>query len=1331
MSDEISARNVSKFNGTNFQSWKFQVNALFVAHGIRDIVDGSRVKPEGVGQDIARWIKDNAKAMFLISTTIESEQLEPLLVCVTAKEMWEKLTSVHEQKSASNKLLLTTRLYEYRMSPGDSIIQHVAKVQNMAAQLLDVGEPVSDLTIVAKILASLSSKYAAFQTAWDSVSPEQQTLNNLQERLIREEARLTAEDERPGAFSAYKKNAAKKNDAKNATGKSQRSDWRKDVECYKCKKRGHFARECRSKKNENQNGSAGKDTRDCAFVAEKHRQQSKMCDKSNTKLLDSAINEVRNARSEDVWITDSGASRHITRRRDWFSEYRVLTNGGTISLGDNKECKIVGEGTVLIEKCVNDEWRNARIENVLYVPEMKKNLFSVGMCTTRGLEVLFKGDYVNIHGDNELLAFGVKQENEIYRMVFRVKNARSNIQANASTSDLRVWHERLGHLNFRTLREMVNKNLVNGVQLSEKHDVFCEPCQIGKSQRKVFNKVRERAATKPGEVFHTDVCGPMSVESLGGARYYVLFKDDATSFRFVYFLRHKSDVVEKLKMLDKMVENKCGRRIRVLRSDNGREYQNKSLDHYLKSRGIQRENSAPYTPEQNGKAERDNKTIVQKARTMLHAKSLPLRLWAEAVNTAVYLMNRSGSSSTPEEKTPYELWIGQKPNLKHLRVFGSTAFVHIPKQMTTKLEPRSKKMLFVGYDGESSNYRVFEPVSKKVSVSRDVVFNETVGSTKSVVRNEDDEEIIFPNVEEVDERTEDADEREEEDEFQEATEEVADMEVQELQQETSQRTLRDRANLRAPTRYESNVAEYNVPLTYSEATESADAPQWIDAINSELKAHQENGTWSLVERNPGVKTIDSKWVFKLMRNPEGDVYRYKARLCARGFLQQRGVDYNETFAPVVRYDSIRVLLALVAAEDLELAQFDIQTAFLHGQLEEEIYMEVPEGLSGEKQSKSARKSAVCKLNKSLYGLKQAPRCWNKKFSAFLHEFCFKETEADQCIFVGNVGNESVYLALFVDDGLIAAKSLDTLDIMLGRLSETFKITIGDTSMFVGMQIKRDRAKQKLFIHQSAYAKRIVSKFKMSEAKKASVPIDPNVVLYPVLENDKKVENVPYREAVGSLMFLAVVSRPDIAFAVNTVSKFLNNHNDEHWRAVKRIISYVSGTIEYGIEYFCSEKACELIGYSDADYANDIETRRSTTGYLFELANGPVTWCSQRQKLVTLSTTESEYVAASVASREAIWLRKLLKDIRPQCEKATVIFVDNQSAIKLVKNPEFHKRTKHIDVRYHYIREKVNAKEIKVEYVPSELQKADIFTKALTKEKFKRLCSSMNVIEYPT
>ena len=230
-------------------------------------------------------------------------------------------------------------------------------------------------------------------------------------------------------------------------------------------------------------------------------------------------------------------------------------------------------------------------------------------------------------------------------------------------------------------------------------------------------------------------------------------------------------------------------------------------------------------------------------------------------------------------------------------------------------------------------------------------------------------------------------------------------------------------------------------------------------------------------------------------------------------------------------------------------------------------------------------------------------------------------------------------------------------------------------------------------------------------------------------NDYEIEteNVPYREAVGSLMFLAIVSRPDIAYSVNLVSKYLNKHNSEHWGAVKRIFAYLKGTLDYGIEYCSGGSNLNLVGYSDADFAGDVETRRSTSGFLFELAGGPVTWSSQRQKLVTLSTTESEYVAASSACKEAVWLRKLLRNLNCGSEKATVIFVDNQSAIRLVKNPEYHKRTKHIDIRYHFIREKSEAKEIAVEYVPSELQKADIFTKALTKQRFKSLCESMRVL----
>lgn len=343
----------------------------------------------------------------------------------------------------------------------------------------------------------------------------------------------------------------------------------------------------------------------------------------------------------------------------------------------------------------------------------------------------------------------------------------------------------------------------------------------------------------------------------------------------------------------------------------------------------------------------------------------------------------------------------------------------------------------------------------------------------------------------------------------------------------------------------------------------------------------------------------------------------------------------------------------------------------------------------------------------------------------MEKFSFVESEADSCIFVGKENDSIVYLALFVDDGIVATKSQAALESVINNLRNAFNVTIGDASMFVGMQIERDRGSNSIFIHQNVYTQHIIEKFNMSQACAMSVPCDPHSILYPVNEDECVIKNVPYREAVGSLMFLAVVSRPDIAYAVNNVSKFLSKHNKEHWQAVKRIFAYLVGTKNVGIKYRGTENI-KLVGYSDSDFANDIETRRSTTGYMFELAEGPVTWSSQRQKLVTLSTTEAEYVTASQACKEAIWLKKLLKSMGYECEESTVIYVDNQSAIRLVKNPEYHKRTKHIDLRYHYIREKAIAKEICVRYVSSVQQKADIFNKALPKNRFKEMCEFRSV-----
>lgn len=740
MSGEISARNVTKFNGTNFQVWKFQVNALFVACGIQDVVKGTRTRPAAdAGEDaIAKWNKDNASAMFLISSTVESEQLQPLLLSETAKIMRDSLLRIHKQKSETNKLMLTQKFHEYRMAPEDSMIQHISKVQNMAAQLQDLGEIVSPTTVMAKMLASLTSKYTTLKTVWDNVEPERQTLENLQERLVREETRLSIDDDEASAFSAYKKHQKKSYKTPGETSDEKGTKDNKKFKCFRCHEKGHFARECKNKKKE-QKDHEENDPQNCPFVADGEVNE-------NSKPPEAIVKQMLGIDQREIWITDSGASRQITNRREWFHDYRPLRNSGVISLGDNKECEIIGEGTILIMKYVNDDWRPGRIENVLYVPKLKKNLFSVGVCTSKGFDVVFKDNWVNLKVNNEDVALGVKQQNEIYRMLFKVVVEQQVTEVNASTADLQVWHERLGHVNVRKMKELIKDGLVNGISVKNNKDFFCDSCQLAKSHRLAINKKSSREYTVPGEVIHTDVCGPMSVESLGGTRYILTFKDDATSFRFVYFLKHKSDVYDRFKVFEKLIRNKFGKAMKVLRSDNGKEFRNKLMDSYLESCGILRETTAPYTPEQNGKAERDNRTIIESARTMLRAKNLPKYLWAEAVSTAVYLLNRSGSSNG-DDKTPYERWIGKKPNLQHVRIFGSEAFVHVPKQFTKKFDDRSKKVLLVGYEGESSNYRVYDPVSKKITISHDVIFNESFGKV-TIWEDDSESEVKLPKCEE-------------------------------------------------------------------------------------------------------------------------------------------------------------------------------------------------------------------------------------------------------------------------------------------------------------------------------------------------------------------------------------------------------------------------------------------------------------------------------------------------------------------------------------------------------------------------------------------------------
>lgn len=293
--------------------------------------------------------------------------------------------------------------------------------------------------------------------------------------------------------------------------------------------------------------------------------------------------------TEDVWLTDSGASCHVTFHKEWLSDYRSVS-GEKVKLGDDAECDVRGIGNVHIKKLVRGTWESATIRNVFFVPKLKKNLLSVGVFTSGGYEVSFKDNRVALMKDGLVYTNGVKQNNDVYRMFFHVSDSRAIPEANVSIS-LKRWHERFGHVNQKTLREMANHGVVNGVKLGDVKDFFCDACQLGKSHKLPFKNTSDRTRYRPGEFMHSDVCGPLSEPSIRGARFFSTFVDEASGYRHVFFLRHKSDVYAKFKEFDRMVENKFGCKIQVIHADNGREYCNEDMYQYFKSRGIRMENT--------------------------------------------------------------------------------------------------------------------------------------------------------------------------------------------------------------------------------------------------------------------------------------------------------------------------------------------------------------------------------------------------------------------------------------------------------------------------------------------------------------------------------------------------------------------------------------------------------------------------------------------------------------------------------------------------------------------------------------------------------------------
>ena len=1073
------------------------------------------------------------------------------------------------------------------------------------------------------------------------------------------------------------------------------------------------------------------------------------------------------------WIIDSGASRHMTPDRGLFVSMMLIRT--TVRVADGTVILSIGRGDVLV-RMRNGE--KIRLTEVLFVPELDTNLLSIRALQAKGISVRFGLNGVEITRGEALLATGVlsgssyllRPAREDVALITEVTKEKHS--PNPARDDYLLWHARMGHVSLKRLEKLpsltTGTGAIKGVDATA-HSDKCVTCKYTK-MTKVISRMPPLKSTRRGERTFSDYWGPYKVANLQGSQYFLSFVDDFSRRSEVYF-GSRLTLKENFQRYKAKFEVETGEKLGLIRTDNAKEYH--ALEKDLLKEGIQMEFTDPYTPEQNGVAERLNRTLMQMVRAMQLWAGLPREFWGEALMVANYLRNRLPTNTHGGKMTPYEAWYGRRPDLGHLRTYGCLVHARIPSERRDKMDVVSFQGVFVGYHS-SKQYRIYNPKTKKIGWHSSLDFFEdwpggpllnvptesgtweidTIDSDyepdkyldNQLITNEGGDEVIGDNGQNKN-LSVGADPTSQIENPEEITspvgadpassnEGIPTIELNAQSNTGIPATIEGKSpRKRTPTTtaftrskrerkpydkyaFDNNQAlqtnDDHDPTSYSEAVNGKDWRKWKIAIKEELDALLSNGTFLVVNQPSNRDLITSKWVFKVKRHANGMIDRYKARLVARGFSQKYGIDYNETFAPTLRCETLRILFGIAAELDLEIQQADVSNAYLIGELTEEIYMEIPEGL----EVKGHEKAIL--LKKGLYGLKQSGRIWNQRFKKFVISIGFNVIPADNCVFYHPVSK--VIIAIYVDDILYFGQQNSDIKAVKILISEEFKVrNMGEPRSILGIRITRDRAKRTITMDQTAYIERFLRDYQMDQCRPVSTPIEGH--LSSANEKDVRTNQLEYQRRIGSLMYAMTATRPDLAYCVGKLSQHSHDPTESHRSALDRVFRYLKATSKLGLIF---DGSSEVIAFADSDYANEKADRKSTHGMVMKIFGGACIWRSAKQRSTSSSSTEAEYVSMCEAGKQLVWASRLMSQLHLRPNKAIDLKGDNQGCLALIKNPEHHSRTKHIDVQYHYIREIVDDGLIRISYVPTAEMLADIFTKPLPQASFERLRASLGV-----
>ncbi|GJT23841.1 ribonuclease H-like domain-containing protein [Tanacetum coccineum] len=972
-----------------------------------------------------------------------------------------------------------------------------------------------------------------------------------------------------------------------------------------------------------------------------------------------------NSQLNEKGFVDSGCSRHMSGNIAHLSDFKEFDGGYVTFGGGANGGRITGKGTIKTDKL--------DFEDVYFVKELKFNLFSVSQMCDKKNYVLFTDSECLVLSpnfklpDESQILLKIPRQNNMYSFDMKnivPKDGLTCLVAKATSEESMLWHRRLGHVNFKNINKLVKENLVRDLPLKRfENDQTCVACLKGKQHRVSCKTKAFSPITKPLFMLHMDLFGPTFVSSLMHKKYCLVVTDDYSRFSWVFFLRTKDETSEILKNFIKEIENLVDKKVKIIRSDNGTEFKNHVMDEFCREKGIKREYSVARTPQQNGVAERKNRTLIEAARTMLADSKLPTTFWAEAVSTACYVQNRV-LIVKPHNKTPYELFRGIKPAIGFMKPFGCHVTILNTLDKLGKFDGKSDEGFFVGYSLSSKAFRVYNIRTRKVQENLHVGFlenkpmlegngpkwlfdldsltqsmnyvpvvagtfsNVSAGiqgvSESSKSSQQDQDCIVMPiwkdasyfddaSLKSVDDaQIQDQDGTHDDCSLQNngtadqqvntaspdvntgsrevstavpevntatpedlmgpiPTSEDTQVEDQEIElgnispSYAVSSTPHTRIHKDHPIDHvigdvQSSVQTRRMTTSYSElgflgaiyegkthqdlhtclfacflsqeepkrVSKALSDPAWVEAMQEELLQFKLQNVWVLVDLPKGHRAIGTKWVYRNKKDERGIVVRNKARLVAQGHTQEEGIDYDEVFAPVARIEAIRIFLAYASYMGFTVYQMDVKSAFLYGQIEEEVYVCQPPGFED-----PDHPDKVYKVVKALYGLHQAPRAWYDTLATYLLSNGFQRGQIDQTLFIKSQKGHILLVQIYVDDIIFGSTKKELCDEFEKLMKDKFQMSsMGELTFFLGLQVQQ--RKKGIFISQDKYVHEILRKFNYTDVKSASTPTDLEKPLVKDADADDVDEHL-YRSMIGSLMYLTA-SRPDIMFAVMCMCK---------------------------------------------------------------------------------------------------------------------------------------------------------------------------------------------------